>query len=104
MSRSRNMVAICGAEGEAHPERTSEHASERVYQDGFGAQPHRAREGAARLHPDLQAHLLGQKDRRRGLKGGPQFIQGAMVAYLNTQYAGPDDRRPEKGLLKRVAL
>ncbi len=100
MSRSRNMVAIYGAEGEADREGAAEH----VYQDGVGAQPHRARQGATRLNPDLQAHLLGQKDRRRGLKGGPQFIQGAMVAYLNTQYAGPDDRRPEKGLLKRVAL
>ena len=46
----------------------------------------------------------GQAHSRRGLKGGEATLRTARTAYLTTQWAGPDDRRPPTGLLRRVAI
>ena len=47
------------------------------------------------------AQLLGGGVRGRGLKGGPPVIEAARAAYLETEYSGPNDRRPPKGIITR---
>lgn len=43
------------------------------------------------------AQLLGQPGAKRGLRGGPEVIDGARSAYLQTEFMGPGDRRRGKG-------
>ncbi len=50
------------------------------------------------------AHLYGQSGQRRGLRGGQPVLDAARAAYLETEYSGPDDRRPPKGLLKKTEI
>ena len=50
------------------------------------------------------AQLLGQDGRKRGLRGGQPVIEAARSAYLETEYSGPNDRRPPKGLLTRTKI
>lgn len=50
------------------------------------------------------AHLYGQSGQKRGLRGGQPVLDAARAAYLETEYSGPDDRRPPKGLLKKTDI
>lgn len=50
------------------------------------------------------AQMYGQTGQKRGLRGGQPVIDAARAAYLETEYSGPDDRRPPKGLLKKTAI
>ena len=50
------------------------------------------------------AQLAGQPGARRGLLEGAPALDRARRAYLSAEWAGPHDRRPEAGLLKRVSL
>ncbi|MBX3479706.1 MAG: hypothetical protein KF842_04855 [Caulobacter sp.] len=52
----------------------------------------------------FSAQLLGQPGVRRGLRGGPGVVEAARSAYLETEYSGPSDRRPTKGLLKKTDI
>ncbi|NBB16634.1 hypothetical protein GVN21_14820 [Caulobacter sp. SLTY] len=49
------------------------------------------------------AQLLGQPGQRRGLRQ-PGTVDAARSAYLETEYSGPADRRPPKGLLKKTEI
>ena len=49
------------------------------------------------------AQLLGQPGQRRGLRA-PGTVEAARSAYLETEYSGPADRRPPKGLLKKTDI
>lgn len=49
------------------------------------------------------AQLLGQPGVKRGLKA-PGTVEIARSAYLETEYSGPADRRPPKGLIKKTAI
>lgn len=49
------------------------------------------------------AQLLGQPGAKRGLKQ-PGTVETARSAYLETEYSGPADRRPPKGLIKKTAI
>ena len=49
------------------------------------------------------AQLLGQPGMKRGLKA-PGTVETARSAYLETEYSGPADRRPPKGLIKKTAI
>jgi hypothetical protein len=46
------------------------------------------------------AQLLGQPGVKRGLKGGPEVIDGARSAYLETKFLG-NERRLPKGVIAR---
>ena len=46
------------------------------------------------------AHLLGQGGQKRGLRGGKPVLDAARTAYLETEYAGPLDRRSMTGQVK----
>jgi hypothetical protein len=50
------------------------------------------------------AQLYGQTGQRRGLRGGKPVLDAARSSYLQTEYSGPDDRRPSKGLLKKTDI
>ncbi|HEY3797867.1 MAG TPA: hypothetical protein VGL58_05895 [Caulobacteraceae bacterium] len=47
--------------------------------------------------PTAEAHLIAQNARARGLRGGQQVLSDARAAYLQTEYAGPNDRRSHAG-------
>jgi hypothetical protein len=48
--------------------------------------------------------MMGQTGGRRGLKGGPPVLKQARSAYLETEYSGPNDRRPPTGLLRKTEI
>jgi hypothetical protein len=41
---------------------------------------------------------------RRGLKGGPGALEQARATYLETEYSGPNDRRPRPGKSTRTEI
>jgi hypothetical protein len=51
---------------------------------------------------NLDAHLIAQNNRVRGLRGGQQVLDTARSAYLETEYSGPNDRRTHAGQIKRT--
>lgn len=67
------------------------------------AQPKPARP-APRLNGEYAAQLLGQGGEKRGLRGGAPVLEAAKSAYLETEFSGPDDRRPPTGRLGRKEL
>jgi hypothetical protein len=48
--------------------------------------------------------MMGQTGARRGLKGGPPVLKQARSAYLETEYSGPNDRRPPTGLIRKTKI
>jgi hypothetical protein len=54
--------------------------------------------------PNFEAQLMGQPGARRGLRGGPQTLQTARSAYLETEYSGRADRRPKPGILTKTEI
>jgi hypothetical protein len=50
------------------------------------------------------AQLLGQPGAKRGLRGGPEVIDGAHSAYLQTEFLGPGDRRRGKGRAAKTEI
>ena len=49
------------------------------------------------------AQLLGERQ-RRGLRAGPGILEQARSTYLQTEYAGSNDRRPRKGQIARTEI
>jgi hypothetical protein len=54
--------------------------------------------------PVFTAQMMGQTGGRRGLKGGPPVLKQARSAYLETEFSGPNDRRPPAGLLRKTEI
>ena len=52
----------------------------------------------------LNAHLLGQKGARRGLKGGAPVLDAAKEAYEATEWSGGADRRKKSGRRARTKV
>jgi len=62
---------------------------------------------AAGPSPDdaaFTAQMMGQTGARRGLKAGLPVLKQARSAYLETEYSGPNDRRPPTGLLRKTEI
>jgi len=51
---------------------------------------------------DLDAHLIAQDNRVRGLRGGRQVLDTARSAYLEAEFSGPNDRRTHAGQIKKT--
>lgn len=66
--------------------------------------PHHADPVKPEAHTAFAAHIYGQAEQRRGLRGGKPVLDAARSAYLETEYSGDDDRRPPKGLLKKTEI
>jgi hypothetical protein len=50
------------------------------------------------------AHMIGQDNRRRGLKGGQPVLDEARSRYLGAEYSGPADRRPQPGRITKTEI
>jgi hypothetical protein len=51
---------------------------------------------------NLDAHLIAQNNRVRGLRGGQKVLDAARSAYLGAEYSGPNDRRPQIGKITKT--
>jgi hypothetical protein len=51
---------------------------------------------------NLEAHLIAQGARARGLRGGPKVLQTARAVYLETEWSGPNDRRVRTGRITKT--
>jgi hypothetical protein len=72
--------------------------------DGSTSQGAKAKTRSPQDEPAFTAQILGQTGARRGLKGGPPVLKQARSAYLETEYSGPNDRRPPRGLLRKTEV
>src|SRR5690606_33140741 len=52
----------------------------------------------------LHAHLIGQDNRRAGLRGGQPVLDEARSSYLGTEYSGAADRRPRTGRAAKTEI
>lgn len=59
---------------------------------------------AAEGYSIFAAQMYGQTGQKRGLRGGQPVFDAARAAYLETEYSGPDDRRPPKGLIRKTEI
>jgi hypothetical protein len=50
------------------------------------------------------AQVMGQTGQKRGLRGGPQVLDHARSAYLETEWSGVSDRRPPKGVITKTEI
>ena len=57
--------------------------------------------GRGEASPTIEAHLIAQSAQMRGLKGGAERLETARHTYLGTEFSGPNDRRPRKGLITK---
>ena len=56
-----------------------------------------------RADPAVAAQLLGEGP-RRGLRAGYEVREQARATYLQTEFAGPHDRRPRKGRITKTEV
>jgi hypothetical protein len=97
-SDNRRLPVVIGPAAGARAERP--HAEQ-------DPRPQARRASRAELRADatlLAAQLEGQRDRRRGLRGGDLFLQYARGSYLATQWSPPHDRRIPVGFARQVAV
>ena len=52
----------------------------------------------------FDAQMLGQDGVKRGLRGGQEVLGKARSTYLSSEYAGPGDRRPKPGQVKKTEI
>ena len=64
---------------------------------------------AAEPHPaptqpptNVDAHLIAQEARVRGLRGGQKVLEAARHTYLETEWSGPSDRRLQVGRITKT--
>ena len=65
--------------------------------------------GAAEPHPaptqpptNVDAHLIAQAARVRGLRGGQKVLDNARHTYLETEFSGRNDRRLQVGKITKT--
>jgi hypothetical protein len=51
---------------------------------------------------NVDAHLIAQEARVRGLRGGQKVLDTARHAYLETEWSGPSDRRLQVGRITKT--
>jgi len=61
-----------------------------------------APEPPPRSPTNLDAHLIAQQARVRGLRGGQNVLETARHAYLETEWSGPNDRRTSAGQITKT--
>jgi hypothetical protein len=50
------------------------------------------------------AHVIGQGEQRRGLRGGPETLDRARSTYLETEWSGGADRRLTRGRIAKTEI
>jgi hypothetical protein len=53
---------------------------------------------------NLDAHLIAQGARTRGLRGGQKVLETARHAYLEAEWSGPNDRRTRTGRITKTEI
>ena len=53
---------------------------------------------------NLDAHLIAQSARTRGLRGGQTVLDTARSTYLATEHSGPNDRRASAGRITKTEI
>ena len=53
---------------------------------------------------NLDAHLIAQGARTRGLRGGQTVLDAARSTYLATEHSGPNDRRAAAGRITKTDI
>jgi hypothetical protein len=53
---------------------------------------------------NLDAHLIAQGARTRGLRGGQKVLDTARSTYLETEYSGSNDRRATAGQITKTEI
>ena len=81
---------------------------ERMEEHATPAEPPVVREPPARpesppADAGVAAQLMGERE-RRGLRAGYEVRGQARATYLQTEYAGPHDRRPRKGRITKTEV
>ena len=51
---------------------------------------------------NVDAHLIAQEARVRGLRGGQKVLDTARHTYLETEWSGPSDRRLQIGRITKT--
>ena len=54
--------------------------------------------------PSLDAHMIAQGARARGLRGGHKLLATARAVYLGTEWSGPNDRRIPAGRVTKIKV
>jgi hypothetical protein len=67
-----------------------------------GAEAPEPQRPPARPPANLEAHLIAQSARTRGLRGGQKVLQTARAVYLETEWSGPNDRRVRTGRITKT--
>ena len=80
-------------------ERMEEHA-EPAHEPALKAAPSPVLPAA---DPGVTAQLMGERE-RRGLRAGYEVREQARATYLQTEFAGPNDRRPRKGRITKTEI
>ena len=85
------------------PEADSDHEAEPVLNVTLNVvQPPEPPPTPYRPPTNLDAHLIAQENRVRGLRGGQQVLDTARSAYLEAEYSGLNDRRALTGQIKKT--
>jgi hypothetical protein len=53
---------------------------------------------------NVDAHMIAQEARVRGLRGGQKVLEAARHTYLETEWSGPNDRRLQVGRITRTEV
>jgi len=53
---------------------------------------------------NLDAHLIAQTARTRGLRAGQKVLETARHTYLETEWSGPNDRRAHAGQITKTKV
>ena len=84
----------------AAPAPASQDDAQAVFNVSINVVP--APEPAPRSPTNLDAHLIAQQARVRGLRGGQKVLETARHAYLETEWSGPNDRRTVAGRIAKT--
>ena len=83
-------------------------ARERMEEHAADDRPAAPAEPPAKAEPPpaeagVAAQLMGERE-RRGLRAPYEIREQARATYLQTEYAGPHDRRPRKGRITKTEI
>jgi len=88
---------------EARPEATeSQDDTATVFNVSINVAPPAEPPPTPRAPTNLDAHLIAQQARVRGLRGGQNVLETARHTYLETEWSGPNDRRTSAGQIAKT--
>jgi hypothetical protein len=70
----------------------------------LGAEPAEPPRTPTQPPANLEAHLIAQGARTRGLRGGQKVLETARSVYLETEWSGPNDRRVRAGRITKTEV